>query len=210
MCCSVRFLKKSRAGVNPKSTQSIYPEESSARHRPMRLVTCATLLACCYARLLGGASKAPTSYEMTVRPTVVAASHDVSGYGPECAADGNEETFWLVPGGQRMEMMSRDKWLVLDVGAARSVEALSLLGDVDSFGAARMMLDAADSPNGPWRRVCSFRALGTLRWQRIELAKAGQAPPTSRFIRLYVRREGHASFRHRVHGIVAHCAADAS
>ena len=105
-----------------------------------------------------------------------------------------------------MEMMARDKWLVLDVGDVRAVEAVSLRGIVDSFGSARMMLEAATSPRGPWRRVCSFRALGTpLRWQRVELAKPGQSPPSARYLRLYVRREGHANFRHRLHGVVAHC-----
>ena len=42
----------------------------------------------------------------TVTPNVVAASHNCAGYGPECVVDGNDRTFWLVPGGQRMEMMS--------------------------------------------------------------------------------------------------------
>eukprot|EP00966_Prymnesium_polylepis_P022718 522688-Prymnesium_polylepis.1 len=41
-----------------------------------------------------------------VEPSVVDASHNVVGYEPECAVDGDEQTFWLVPGGQRMEMMS--------------------------------------------------------------------------------------------------------
>ena len=88
-----------------------------------------------------------------VSPKVVGASHHVSGYEPERAADGKEHTFWLVPGGQRMEMMSRDKWLVFDLGAERSVSGLSLLGLVDSFAPVRMMLETARSQNGPWRRV---------------------------------------------------------
>ena len=41
-----------------------------------------------------------------VQPAVVAASHNLVGYEAEHAADGNDNTFWLVPGGQRMEMMS--------------------------------------------------------------------------------------------------------
>ena len=41
-----------------------------------------------------------------VTPAAVSASHNCKGYGPECAVDSNERTFWLVPGGARMEMMS--------------------------------------------------------------------------------------------------------
>lgn len=44
--------------------------------------------------------------ERAVRPTVIAASHNLTGYEPACAADGDSDTCWLVPGGQRMEMMS--------------------------------------------------------------------------------------------------------
>lgn len=43
---------------------------------------------------------------VAVRPAVLSASHSIIGYEPHCAADGNDQTFWLVPGGQRMEMMS--------------------------------------------------------------------------------------------------------
>ena len=46
------------------------------------------------------------SHEALVRPRVIAASHSIPGYGPDQATDGNDETFWLVPGGQRMEAMS--------------------------------------------------------------------------------------------------------
>ena len=45
-------------------------------------------------------------------------------------------------------------------------------------------------------------------WQRVDLARPGQPPPVARYFRLYVRREGHANFRHRVHGLVAHCRAE--
>ena len=41
-----------------------------------------------------------------VAPVVVRSSHKLAGYGPERAVDGDDRTFWLVPGGQRMEMMS--------------------------------------------------------------------------------------------------------
>jgi len=160
-----------------------------------------------FGRGRGGGDALPT----IVTPTIVGASHNVPGYGPECAADENEETYWLVPGGQRMEMMSRDKWLVLDLGAERTVDAISLLGIVDSFSKARMMLDVAESPDGPWERVGSFRALGTpLRWQKIDLGAVGDGPQRARFFRLLVRREGHATFRHRVHGITVHTAPEAA
>ena len=106
-----------------------------------------------------------------------------------------------------MEMMTRDKWLVLDIGAERAVSALSVLGVVDSFSKARVILDSGATPEGPWRRVCCFRALGSpLRWQRVELAGDGaSAPPNARFFRLLVRREGHANFRQRVFGLQMHC-----
>ena len=41
-----------------------------------------------------------------ISPRVVAASHSLQGYEAERVADGNENTYWLVPGGQRMEAMS--------------------------------------------------------------------------------------------------------
>ena len=106
-----------------------------------------------------------------------------------------------------MELMSRDKWLVLDLGeeASRPVHALSLLGKVGSFGAARVMLEESESPRGPWRCVSRFRALGgPLKWQRVDLK--GDGGVSSRFVRLYVRREGHATFRHQVHGVQFHLA----
>merc|ERR1711988_1177439 len=108
----------------------------------------------------------------------------------------------MVPGGQRMEAMSRDKWLVFDLGEERVINALELLGIVDSFGPARVSLQCAPSSSGPWRPMGrGFRALGTMRWQRVEL------PGTSaRFCRLYIRREGHATFRHAVHGVIFRCA----
>ena len=66
-----------------------------------------------------------------------------------------------------------------------------------------MMLETARSQNGPWRRVSSFRALRSpLKWQRVELGEAG---PRARFFRLRVRREGHATFRHALHGVLFHC-----
>ena len=90
---------------------------------------------------------------------------------------------------------------MLDLGQARPVSALSLRGIVDSFGPARVLLDAGATPDGPWRRIDAFRALGTpLRWQRIELDQQ----PSTRYFRLYVRREGHATFRHRLHGVKFH------
>ena len=41
-----------------------------------------------------------------MRPRVVDSSHNLLGYEAPCAADGDDSTFWMVPGGQRMEMMS--------------------------------------------------------------------------------------------------------
>ena len=167
----------------------------------------------CDARQFGargsGTKKPKPADPNVITPTVVDASHNIAGYTKECAADGNDETYWLVPGGQRMEMMSHDKWLVLDLGAVRSVSAINLLGIVDSFGAARMRLDVGESPNGPWRPARHFRALGTpLSWQRVELAGGGQAAPCARFYRLFVRREGHANFRHRIMGLTLTCEAE--
>ena len=157
-------------------------------------------------RLVGGnrpSARAPDDLLEIVAPAALGASHKLSGYGPEKAVDGNEKTFWLVPGGQRMEMMSHDKWLTLDLGCSRKPRALSLLGIVDSFGAARVMLDFGDSPEGPWQRAGRFRAFGSpMRWQRVEL---DESVPTTRYLRLYVRREGHATFQHRVHGVLVHC-----
>eukprot|EP00966_Prymnesium_polylepis_P022719 522688-Prymnesium_polylepis.2 len=95
----------------------------------------------------------------------------------------------------------RDKWLVFDLGDVRVVRALSLLGEVNSFAPARVLLDSAPTADGPWRRVDHFRGLGSLRWQRVNLAER----PATRFFRLYIRREGHASFRHAVHGCLFHC-----
>ena len=96
-----------------------------------------------------------------------------------------------------------DKWLILDVGNKGPPRALSIRGVVDSFGPARVLLDAAATPSGPWRRAACFRALGSpLRWQRVEL---GDSVPQSRYYRLYVRREGHASFRQLLHGVQFHC-----
>mmetsp|Transcript_21841 Transcript_21841/g.54450 ORF Transcript_21841/g.54450 Transcript_21841/m.54450 type:complete len:178 (-) Transcript_21841:264-797(-) len=142
----------------------------------------------------------------TIRPFVVDASHNVRGYEAACVADGKDETFWLVPGGQRMEMMSRHKWVVFDLGDAHSVTAVSLLGTVSSFAPAHLLLDCASSAQGPWRRVHSFRGLKSLRWERINLA---ESTTKSRYYRLFIRREGHASFRHAIHGVFFHTRAHA-
>ena len=61
--------------------------------RGMRLVvSLASLVAACSCRM--------------IHPRVVGSSHSLQGYEPERVADGNENTYWLVPGGQRMEAMS--------------------------------------------------------------------------------------------------------
>lgn len=153
-------------------------------------------------RTKGDASPEIGLDETTIQPVVVSASHNLAGYGPERAVDGDDGTYWLVPGGQRMEMMSRDKWLVLDLGTPQPARALSLLGEVDSFGAARVLLEAGASPSGPWRKTLGFRALKCPTWQRIEL---GERTRPARFYRLYIRREGHATFRYTVRGVRFHC-----
>jgi len=153
-----------------------------------------------------GRAPRPREMESTlevVSPTAVDASHKLSGYGPDRAVDGDERTYWLVPGGQRMELMSHDKWLTLDLGAPRRIRALSILGVVSTFAPARVHLDVGMSPDGPWKRTGLFRALRSpMRWQRVDL---GDGVPEARYIRLYVRREGHATFQHKVHGVLVDC-----
>ena len=61
----------------------------------------------CGARFLARGGQRPAVVDPpTITPRVVDSSHRVAGYEPECAADDNDKTYWLVPGGQRMEMMS--------------------------------------------------------------------------------------------------------
>jgi hypothetical protein len=140
----------------------------------------------------------------TIVPKAVSASHNVRGYEAKRAVDTSEQSYWLVPGGERMEKMSKDKWIVFDLDEAQPVSAISLLGVVDMFAPARVELQAADSVNGPWRHVTRFRGLTSAkRWQRIEIP--GALPErTSRYFRLYIRREGHATFRHKLHGVEFH------
>ena len=67
--------------------------DSPLAMRGMRLVvSLASLVAACSCRM--------------IHPRVVGSSHSLQGYEPERVADGNENTYWLVPGGQRMEAMS--------------------------------------------------------------------------------------------------------
>ena len=164
------------------------------------------ILACLASGAIFGRAPPPPPPSAEFIPRAVDASHKLSAYRPECACDGKDNTYWLVPGGQRMEMMSRDKWIVLDLGENMApVSAVSLRGVVDSFGPARVILEASDSPSGPWRCIRRCRALGTpLRWQRIELTETNEPALSSRFVRLYIRREGHATFRHRLHGVRFH------
>ena len=179
----------------------------------MNIAAVATLLfaPACSARFLGlgggDRRRAADDPPSKITPAAVRASHSVRGFGPECAVDGDEKTHWLVPGGERMEMASRDKWIVLDLGETHPVCAISLLGVASTFGAARVNLDTAESADGPWRRVGSFRALRSpMRWQRVELSglRGTPAPCSSRFFRLHVRREGHATFRYALHGLQFH------
>ena len=73
-----------------------FPPPLPSESRPlgaMRLVvSLASLVAACSCRV--------------IHPRVVGSSHSLQGYEPERVADGNENTYWLVPGGQRMEAMS--------------------------------------------------------------------------------------------------------
>ena len=74
------------ANFHPRSPRSLVPSA-------MRLVvSLASLVAACSCRM--------------IHPRVVGSSHSLQGYEPERVADGNENTYWLVPGGQRMEAMS--------------------------------------------------------------------------------------------------------
>jgi len=59
--------------------------------RPL-VLSLASLVAACSCRMIS--------------PRVVGSSHSLQGYEAERVADGNEKTYWLVPGGQRMEAMS--------------------------------------------------------------------------------------------------------
>ena len=82
--------------------------------------------------------------------------------------------------------------------AALRLKGFSILGVVNSFAPARAMLQCAPSPDGPWRLTGRFRVLGQLAWQRFDFEG------TARYWRLFIRREGHATFQHRVHGVVFH------
>ena len=64
--------------------------------------TCATMRA----RLASLASLVAACSCRMISPRVVGSSHSLQGYEAERVADGNEKTYWLVPGGQRMEAMS--------------------------------------------------------------------------------------------------------
>jgi len=141
--------------------------------------------------------------DLLVRPTVLGASHNLTGYKPEFAVDGDASTCWLVPGGQRMEKMSHDKWLVLDLGRTCAPSALNILGVASTFGGARICVDRADSPSGPWRRLTTLRGLRSLRAPAQCRLPASAQP--SRYYRLYMRREGHATFRHAIHDVVFVC-----
>ena len=165
------------------------------------------LLACAPAGLGAGVwpLRAPWRRQEPVEeeplPLAVAASHDLPGHAPSCAVDGHDDTCWLVPGSQRMEAMAHDKWIVLDAGRPICLRAVSLLGLVDSFAPARLSIECAPSPRGPWMQVHRTRALGELEWERVELP---EGVPSRRYFRLYTRREGHASFRYAIHGVRFH------
>lgn len=158
------------------------------------------------ANVLLAARRAEPVEPLLLRPSVLAASHNLTGYKPEFAADGERATCWLVPGGQRMEKMSHDKWLVFDLGRPERPSRLSILGVASTFGGARVAIEHSESPDGPWRRVATVRAMRSLRNPvSVELPAQGQA---WRYYRLYIRREGHATFRHALHDVVFTCPRD--
>lgn len=68
------------------------PARTCAATMRARLASLASLVAACSCRMIS--------------PRVVGSSHSLQGYEAERVADGNEKTYWLVPGGQRMEAMS--------------------------------------------------------------------------------------------------------
>jgi hypothetical protein len=153
--------------------------------------------------LLAARGTRQESQDVLVRPRVLGASHNLTGHKPELAVDGNAATCWLVPGGQRMEKMSHDKWLILDLGRTCTPSALSILGVASTFGGARICVDRADAPSGPWRRLATLRGLCSLR-APAQCRLPADAPP-SRYYRLYMRREGHATFRHALHDVAFVC-----
>ena len=72
----------------------------------LTLITLLSLVASAHSRWFSPKPHGATSGPEIVIPKAVDASHKLTGYGPDRAFDGDERTFWLVPGGQRMEMMS--------------------------------------------------------------------------------------------------------
>ena len=79
--------------VGARNDRKFHPRALGDSPLAMRLVvSLASLVAACSCRM--------------IHPRVVGSSHSLQGYEPERVADGNENTYWLVPGGQRMEAMS--------------------------------------------------------------------------------------------------------
>ncbi len=89
--------------------------------------------------------------------------------------------------------------------------AIDILGKVGSLAPARVLVDMAPSPAGPWKRIGAVRALtGTLNGNlKRERQKLSSTLPPMRYCRLYIRREGHASFRHQVHDVSFVCLPEA-
>ena len=139
-----------------------------------------------------GLDETTTSPSLSARATTLQAT-------ARNAVDGDDGTYWLVPGGQRMEMMSRDKRLVLDLGTPQPARALSLLGEVDSL-----------VPRGCWRPAPHRQVLGARRSAscpqvpHVAAHRTGRAYTAACFYRLYIRREGHATFRYTVRGVRFH------
>ena len=78
--------------LNGRNFPPPLPSESRPLGAMRLVVSLASLVAACSCRV--------------IHPRVVGSSHSLQGYEPERVADGNENTYWLVPGGQRMEAMS--------------------------------------------------------------------------------------------------------
>jgi len=140
-----------------------------------------------------------------LRPTVIESSHNLRGFEAGRAVDGNPKTYWLVPGGQRMEAMSRDKYLIFDLGCTMKISEIDILGRVHSLRGSRILLQIGPSAKGPWQQAHSFRALSSLQRTRSALPKD---LPSTQFVRLFIRREGHATFRYKVHDVRFLCTSE--
>ena len=105
-----------------------------------------------------------------------------------------------------MEFMSKDKFIVFDLKKKMKPTAISITGLVSSFGKARIIVQSSQRPNGPWTHVTFIRALGDAR--KTERHTLPNEIADARYYRLYIRREGHATFKHSISNVQFHCADD--